>query len=115
MIGAVALIAMAVAAEPAGASVSGIRSADQARCIYAGQWPTGMPLHYQAWDRCAKMRVRQIGRSEAIELAQGEEERLAALADVPANARLLELNNGISRVLLYRSGSGKLIEIPFGD
>lgn len=83
-------------------------------CVIDGKWSDGAPLHYKAWDKCAKMSIYHPTKSylkDAVSLLDGEPD----IKVIPKGTELFRVENGVSTVLVFRDRKGNVKSITTGD
>lgn len=83
-------------------------------CVIEGKWADGEPFRYDAWDTCSKMNVRSVSEKDYRDAPSLGNDQYG-VADIPRGSEVLELENGVSKTLVFRDRDGVQREILSGD
>jgi hypothetical protein len=77
-------------------------------------WHGGSTIWFIAWDRCEKMRFQEISVDER-KIMKANPDSEYDLSEIPKDAPLIKISNGVSSVLLFLDVHGRTKEILIGD
>lgn len=84
-------------------------------CQIEGKWADGQPFFYDAWDSCAEMKVNPASLADYEGWAPRGPKGSPTVADIPQGSEVIEINNGVSSVLIYRDRRGDIREVLVRD
>lgn len=84
-------------------------------CVIEGQWADGLPVRYEAWDRCSAMKVRRVTAKQYVGSPSLGAYDDFEITDIPPGSDVLEVGNEHSVILLFRDRKGVMREIMIRD
>lgn len=83
-------------------------------CVTKGMMSDGKSFRFEAWDECAKMRIRRLLATEYKNAPSLCTNDSFTVADIPPGADVIEVSNDYSSVLLFHDKNGVLGNILSG-
>lgn len=84
-------------------------------CEIEGKWADGQPFFFDAWDSCAEMKVNPASLADYEGWAPRGPKGSPTVSDIPQGSEVIEINNGVSSVLIYRDRRGDVREVLVRD